>query len=163
VSAAWFTRENVNQVLASAGVPSEIDVLSLDIDGNDLHLWNAMTVRPRILICEFNNTIPSELGLTIPYDPHFSFAALQSQHTFFRSASLAAFVAVSRRKGYRLVGTNALGFNAIFLRDDVLASEMPEMAVSALNANPFVEEMRAKWWPQLAPLPWIEVPADGNL
>src|ERR1700742_1419976 len=35
--AEWFTRENVNQVLASAGVPNEVDVLSLDIDGNDLY------------------------------------------------------------------------------------------------------------------------------
>ena len=48
----------------------------------------------------------------------------------FRSASLAAYVAVCRRKGYRLVGMNALGFNAIFLRDDVLAAEMPEIPVS---------------------------------
>src|SRR6202789_3924100 len=73
--AEWFTRDNVNQVLASAGVPDEVDVLSLDIDGNDLHLWNAMTLRPRILICEFNNAVPSELALTIPYRPDFNHAA----------------------------------------------------------------------------------------
>jgi len=121
--AEWFTRDNVNRVLASAGVPNEIDVLSLDIDGNDLHLWNAMTVRPRILICEFNNAVPSELALTIPYQPDFSFAALPSDQALFRSASLAAYAAVSRRKGYRFVGMNALGFNAIFLPDDVRAGD----------------------------------------
>jgi hypothetical protein len=161
--AEWFTRDNVNQVLASAGVPDEVDVLSLDIDGNDLHLWNAMTVRPRILICEFNNAVPSELALTIPYEPDFNFAALPSEQALFRSASLAAYAAVCRRKGYRLVGMNALGFNAIFLRDDVLAAEMPEIPVSALDANSFAEGMRAQWWPRLAHLPWIQVPADGNL
>jgi hypothetical protein len=163
IKAAWFTRENVNHVLAEAGVPNEVDVLSLDIDGNDLHLWNAMTMRPRILICEFNNAVPSELALTIPYQPDFNFAALPPDQALFRSASLAAYVAVSRRRGYRLVGTNALGFNAIFLRDDVLAAEMPEIPASALDRNPFVEEMRARWWPRLAQLPWIEVPADGRL
>jgi hypothetical protein len=163
VKAEWFTRDNVNRVLASAGVPGEIDVLSLDIDGNDLHLWNAMTVRPRILICEFNNAVPSELALTIPYRPDFSFAALPPDQALFRSASLAAYVAVSKRKGYRLVGMNALGFNAIFLRDDVLATEMPEIPVSALDANSFAEEMRAQWWPRLAQLPWLQVPADGKL
>jgi len=161
--AEWFTRDNVNRVLASAGVPAEVDVLSLDIDGNDLHLWNAMTLRPRILICEFNNAVPSELALTIPYKADFSFAALPSDQALFRSASLAAYVAVCRRKGYRLVGINALGFNAIFLRDDVLAAEMPEIPVSAIDANPWAEEMLAKWWPRLKQLPWIEVPADGNL
>ena len=164
VKAAWFTRENVNHVLAEAGVPDEVDVLSLDIDGNDLHLWNAMTMRPRILICEFNNAVPSELrALTIPYQPDFSFAALPAGQALFRSASLAAYVAVSRRRGYRLVGTNALGFNAIFLRDDVLAAELPEIPASALDGNPFVEEMRTRWWPRLAQLPWIKVPADGRL
>lgn len=163
MKAEWFTRDNVNRVLASAGVPGEIDVLSLDIDGNDLHLWNAMTVRPRILICEFNNAVPSELALTIPYRSDFSFAALPTDQALFRSASLAAYVAVSKRKGYRLVGMNALGFNAIFLRDDVLATEIPEMPVSALDANSFADEMRAQWWPRLAQLPWLQVPADGKL
>jgi hypothetical protein len=159
----WFTRENVNQVLASAGVPDDVDVLSLDIDGNDLHLWNAMTMRPRILVCEFNNAVPSELALTIPYQPDFSFAALPADQAMFRSASLAAYVAVSRRKGYRLVGMNALGFNAIFLRDDVLAKEMPEIPVSTLDTLAPVADVRAQWWPRLASLPWLHVPADGKL
>ena len=159
----WFTRENVNQVLAATGVPDDVDVLSLDIDGNDLHLWNAMTLRPRILICEFNNAVPSELALTIPYKADFSFAALPPDQAMFRSASLAAYVAVGRRKGYRLVGVNALGFNAIFLRDDVLAAEMLEIPVSALNVNPAADEVRRQWWPRVAQLPWVEVPPDGKL
>jgi hypothetical protein len=162
MKAEWFTRENVNRVLAAAGVPDEVDVLSLDIDGNDLYLWSAMTMRPRILICEFNNAVPSELALTIPYKPDFSFAALPEDHAMFRSASLAAFVAVGRRKGYRLVGMNALGFNAIFLRDDVLAAEMPELPVSVLDAIPAAEQMRRQWWPRLAKLAWAEVPPDGR-
>jgi hypothetical protein len=163
VRSEWFTRDNVNRVLASVGVPNEVDVLSLDIDGNDLHLWNAMTLRPRILICEFNNVVPSDRALTIPYQANFNYAAQPADQALFRSASLAAYVAVSRRKGYRLVGINALGFNAIFLRDDVLATEMPEIPASTLDANPHVTEFRAKWWPQLKHLPWIEVSADGKL
>jgi hypothetical protein len=161
--AEWFTRENVNHVLAAAGVPDEVDVLSLDIDGNDLYLWSAMKMRPRILICEFNNAVPSELALTIPYKADFSFAALPADKAMFRSASLAAFVAVGRRKGYRLVGMNALGFNAIFLRDDVLAAEMPEISASALDANPAAEEMRRRWWPRLSQLPWTEVSPNGKI
>ena len=163
VKCEWFTRDNVNHVLAAAGVPDEVDVLSLDIDGNDLYLWSAMKVRPRILICEFNNAVPSDLALTIPYRPGFSFTALPDDQAMFRSASLAAFVAVGRRKGYRLVGMNALGFNAIFLRDDVLAAEMPEIPASVLDANPAAEEVRRRWWPRLSQLAWTEVPSDGKL
>lgn len=81
----------------------------------------------------------------------------------FRSAGLAAFVAVGRRKGYRLVGMNALGFNAIFLRDDVLAAEIPEIPVSALDANPAAEVVRRQWWPRLSQLAWVEVHPDGKL
>ncbi len=163
VRAEWFTRDNVNHALAAAGVPDEVDVLSLDIDGNDLYLWSAMKLRPRILICEFNNAVPSDLALTIPYRPVFSFAALPPDQAMFRSASLTAFVAVGRRKGYRFVGMNALGFNAIFLRDDVLAGEMPEMPASALDANAAADEVRRRWWPRLSQLAWIEVPSDGKL
>jgi hypothetical protein len=159
----WFTRENVNQTLAAAGVPDEVDVLSLDIDGNDLYLWSAMTMRPRILICEFNNAVPSDLALTIPYQPDFSFADLPAGQAMFRSASLAAYIAVGRRKGYRLVGMNALGFNAIFLRDDVLTAEMPEIPASTLDLNPAALEVRCQWWPRLSQLPWREVPQDGKL
>lgn len=161
--AEWFTRDNVNHVLAAAGVPDEVDVLSLDIDGNDLYLWSEMKVRPRILICEFNNAVPSDLAVTIPYRPGFSFMALPPEQAMFRSASLAAYIAVSRRKGYRLVGMNALGFNAIFLRDDVLAAEMSEIPASALDNIPAAEEMRRRWWPRLSQLPWTEVPPDGKL
>lgn len=163
MKAEWFTRENVDLVLAAAGVPGEVDVLSLDIDGNDLHLWSAMKMRPRILICEFNNAVPSELALTIPYKSDFSFSDLPADQAMFRSASLAAFVAVGRRKGYRLVGVNALGFNAIFLRDDVLAAEMPEIPASTLDANPAAEDVRRQWWPRLSQLPWIEVSPDGKI
>ena len=163
VRAEWFTRDNVNHALAAAGVPSEVDVLSLDIDGNDLYLWSAMKMRPRILICEFNNAVPADLALTIPYRPGFSFTALPADQAMFRSASLAAFVAVGRRKGYRLVGMNALGFNAIFLRDDVLAAEMPEIPAAMLDVNPAAQDVRRRWWPRLSQLPWVEVPPDGQL
>ncbi len=71
-------------------------MLSLDIDGNDLYLWSEMRMRPRILICEFNNAVPSELALTIPYKPDFSFTALSADQAMFRSASLAAFAAVGQ-------------------------------------------------------------------
>jgi hypothetical protein len=122
-----------------------------------------MKLRPRILICEFNNAVPGDLALTIPYRPGFAFTALPADQAMFRSASLAAFVAVGRRKGYRLVGMNALGFNAIFLRDDVLAAEMPEIPASVLDANPAAQEVRRRWWPRLSKLPWIEVAPDGKL
>jgi len=111
--ARWFDRDNVNSMLAELNVPSEIDLLSLDVDGNDLYLWDALSVtRPRVLVCEFNNIVPSDRSATIPYRPDFRWQKLPNEHQFFRSPSLLAFTRVSRTKGYRLVGCNALGYNA---------------------------------------------------
>jgi hypothetical protein len=39
---------------------------------------------------------------------------------------------------------------------------MPEIPASTLDANPFIGTARG-WWPPIAHLPWIEVPANGNL
>lgn len=160
----WFTRENVNATLADLGVPAEVDLLSLDIDGNDLHLWEALTAtRPRMLICEFNNAVPSDRALTVPYRADFDFRALPEEASLFRSASLEAYIRVSRRKGYRFVGMHTLGFNAVFLRDDVLAAEFPERPASDLDANPCAREMREAWWPRLSAMPWHSVDAEGRL
>ena len=69
---AWVTRENINGLLANNGVKGEIDLLSIDIDGNDLWIWKEIReVSPRVLIVETNNTIPTDRALSIPYDPGF--------------------------------------------------------------------------------------------
>ena len=164
VQSRWFTRDNVNEILERDQVPKDIDVLSLDIDGNDLYLWEALTyTRPRLLICEINNAVPPGLSLTVPYRDDFDFRAQEENKALFRSASLDAYIAVSRRKGYRFVGMNALGFNVIFLRDDVLAKEFPERPSNDLDANPFAAKMRTKWWPRLKSQPWAQVAADGTI
>ena len=96
----WFDRDNVNATLAELNVPSEIDSLSLDVDGNDLYIWDALSVtRPRVLVCEFNNVVPSDRSVTIPYRPDFMWQKLPAKHQFFVSASLLAFTRVSRPSG----------------------------------------------------------------
>jgi hypothetical protein len=154
----WFDKDNINEHLRKLDVPPEIDLLSLDIDGVDLHLWQALTVtRPRVLVAEFNNAVPSDRAITVPYRADFDYRKLPPEHHLFRSASLAAYVAASRAKGYRLVAVNSLGFNAIFLRDDVGVGIFPEIPASVIDANPSAQRMRAVHWPVLETLPWVEV------
>jgi hypothetical protein len=156
--ARWFDRDNINSMLTELNVPSEIDLLSLDVDGNDLYLWEALSVtRPRVLVCEFNNIVPSDRSVTIPYRPDFRWEKLPAKHQFFRSASLLAFTRVSRTKGYRLVGWNALGYNAFFLRDDVAPGIFPTRAPDELEGNPFAMAMRKMHWKNIAQLPWVEI------
>jgi hypothetical protein len=108
-----------------------------------------------VLVCEFNNIVPSDWSVTIPYRPDFSWQKLPAKHQFFRSTSLLAFTRVSRRKGYRLVGWNALGYNAFFLREDVAPDIFPTRAPHELDGNPFTIAMRKMHWQSIAHLPWV--------
>ena len=49
------TREDVNPLLTVNGFTGELDLLSLDIDGNDYWVWESITVcSPRVVVLEYN-------------------------------------------------------------------------------------------------------------
>lgn len=52
---AFVTRENINELLGRSGFGADVGILSIDIDGNDYYILDAINaVQPRILICEYN-------------------------------------------------------------------------------------------------------------
>ena len=120
--AAWVTRENINDLITANDCAGEVDLFSLDLDGCDYWIWEAMTVcSPRIVILEYNSMFGPDRAVTIPYDPKFD---RHRHHTAYYGASLAALTRLSARKGYRLVAVEPNGVNAFFLRND-LAPHIP--------------------------------------
>jgi hypothetical protein len=120
------TREDVDRLLTVNGFSGELDLLSLDIDGNDYWVWEAITVcSPRVVVLEYNWLFGPERAVTVPYDADFRVGTSVTRS--YRGASLAAFAHLGRRKGYRLVATERV--NAVFLRNDV-APEIPGMEVT---------------------------------
>jgi hypothetical protein len=116
---AFITRDNLEQLITSNGVPRDIDFLSLDVDGNDYWFWKTLEcVSPRVVCIEYNAGLGPELRWTVPYDDAFERFA-KHPSGFFLGASLAALESLGRRKGYYLVGCDSTGTNAFFLRDDV--------------------------------------------
>ena len=110
------TAERVEEIFAAAGVPVGLDVLSIDIDGNDVYVWEALTThRPRVVVIEYNSGILGDGPLAQPHDPDRSWDGGSAW-----GSSLAALEAVGRRKGYSLVHTDLSGVNAFFVRDDLL-------------------------------------------
>jgi len=94
----------LDRLLAPTPVPADLDFLSIDIDGNDYHVWNAITqYRPKLLMIEFNPTIPPEIKHVQPADPGINFGN-----------SLAALVDLGKSKDYELVCV--IGVNALFVR-----------------------------------------------
>lgn len=124
--AVRVTAENINEILAAHGMQGEIGLLSIDVDGNDYWIWKAITtVRPVIVIVEYNARLGAERSLTVPYDPGFDRKKAHYSGIYY-GASLAALVGLGRRKGYSLVGCNAAGNNAFFVRSDRLPPSIPE-------------------------------------
>lgn len=154
---AWITRENINELIGSADFKGEIDLLSLDIDGNDYYIMEAIdVVKPRVIICEVQNVIPSDLALTIPYREDFYYKD-GKQHEEFRSVSLLAMTKLLNKKGYRLVGGHQYGFNVFFILNGVEEDYFPEVSVESVYDNSFTKLRIEEAWEEVKDLPWVEI------
>jgi hypothetical protein len=125
---AFVDRDNINGLITSAGIAGDIGLLSVDIDGNDYWVLEAIdAVTPRILVAEYNSTFGPEAAVTIPYDPGFQRGAAHWSNLYW-GASLAALDTLARRKGHVLVGGNSAGNNAFWVREE-LAGGLPRPSV----------------------------------
>jgi hypothetical protein len=123
---SWVTAENVNALIQAQGIVGEVDLLSLDLDGNDYWIWKALDcIKPRVVVLEFNAACGPEKRLTIPYRPDFRLDF--SIQPYRCGASLPAFAELGRQKGYRLIGVQSLGFNAFFVRQGLGEDIFPEL------------------------------------
>lgn len=116
---AFITRDNINSILSTPGFHSDIGLLSLDIDGMDYWVLEALdALRPRILVTEYNSLFGKNHAVTVPYNQSFSrFDAHYSG--LYWGASIVAFTNLARSKGYNLIGSNSAGNNCFFVREDV--------------------------------------------
>ena len=154
---AWITAENVDSLIGDNGFRGEIDLLSLDIDGIDYWLWNALeVVSPRVVIAEVQAIWGSARSVTVPYRPDFR-AGFFKGFGIYSGASLPAFVKLAKRKGYRLVGCQRYGFNAVFLRNDVGQREFPEVSARDCFNHPFAKWAYDELRPKVADQEWLEV------
>lgn len=155
---AWITAKNINDLISKEDFAGEVDLLSLDIDGNDYWIWKAIDViRPRVCLFETHNVIPLPLSLTVPYEPSRCALSLPEPESDFRSVSLAAMTKLSKSKGYRLVGAHRLGFNVFYMRNDVAADIFPEIPETAVHDNEFTRHQQKDRWPGVKNFPWCSV------
>ncbi len=138
---AFVTRENINDLIASRFPDEELGLLSIDIDGNDYWIWEAITcVRPDIVICEYNSIFGSRLAVTVPYRADFDRTTAHFSYLYF-GASLPALCRLAARKGYEFVGANSGGVNAFFVRRERLG-KLRALAASEGYVESKVRESR---------------------
>lgn len=114
----FVDKENVNSLLSESGF-SKIDLLHIDLDGNDYWVLEALDLSeldPDILILEYNATFGKECSISVPYDPTFSRINAHYSAKYF-GASLLALNHLAEVKGYYFIGCNSAGNNAYFLSD----------------------------------------------
>lgn len=112
---AFIDKSNINHLIGQS-YTGEIDLISIDVDGNDIHLLESLDiVSPRVVVIEYNGKFPPPLSIAQVYNP-----AHRWQGTDYGGSSLAAIASVAERKGYRLVGCNITGVNAFFVRHDLI-------------------------------------------
>jgi hypothetical protein len=95
---------SLDSLLQEANAPREIDLVSIDVDGNDYHVFDSLKVfTPRVIVVEHNPTIPPEVDVVQKPDSRARFGA-----------SAGALSALARRKGYELAANTWC--NCIFVR-----------------------------------------------
>ncbi len=128
---AFITTSNVNELIGAWG-EGGIDLLSIDIDGNDYYVWEALTVvRPRLVVVEYNGKFPPPLSVVQDYNASHVWTG-----TDYMGASLEALVRLGKRLGYCLVGTNFVGANAFFVRADLAGEKFQRPFTAENHYNP---------------------------
>jgi hypothetical protein len=133
---AFIRKSNINELIEMGGISGDVDLLSIDIDGNDYWVWQEIKcINPRVVVIEYNAKFPSNFEWIMEYDDNHLWQGDDKQ-----GASLKALELLGRKLGYQLVGTNVMGANAFFVRTD-LAGElffMPPISEKLYNPT--------RWW-----------------
>jgi hypothetical protein len=111
-----LTPSNINRVIGeNAKSKGPIDLLSVDVDGNDYYLFEALeVVEPRVCVLEYNGYVPPPVLWVMDY---------AEQHAYdgsgYFGASLKSLELLAKTKGYTLVGCNLVGLNAFFVKSEL--------------------------------------------
>jgi hypothetical protein len=117
-------RERLDELLAETPIPADFDLLSIDIDGNDYHVWESVVrYRPKIVAIEFNPSIPNAVEFVQPRDRQVA-----------QGSSLRSIDRLAKSKGYQLVATTLV--NGIFVDEAYFPRfGIEDNAISALHSD----------------------------
>jgi hypothetical protein len=140
VQQSFIIAENVEAILQENGVPMEFDMLSIDIDGNDYWVWEAIErFKPRVVVIEYNALFRSNVSWVMKYNPSHVWDG-----TSYFNSSLKSLELLGGSKGYCLVGCNFHGINAFFVRRDLVTSNFCEPFTAENHYEPIRYHLHKK-------------------
>lgn len=127
---ATVTKDNINELISEHVDSDEIDLLSVDIDGNDYHVLNAITcIKPRVIVIEYNAKFVPPISFCMDYDESH---AWKGDDCFGASLKFLE----NNIEGYCLVGCNITGVNAFFVRKELVEDHFLEPFTSENHYEP---------------------------
>ena len=88
-------KNSLEEILERSKVPFDFDLLSIDIDRNDYWIFDSIVkYRPKVIVIEFNPTIPNSVSFTNPRDMKIK-----------QGSSLKAINELAHKKGYAAIAT----------------------------------------------------------
>lgn len=129
----FVTIDNINTLIGIDGnCNGTIDLLSIDIDGNDYWIWKTIScINPRVVVIEYNAKFPPFYEWVMEYDEKHIWHG-DDEH----GASLKSFEKLGGELGYQLVGTNKNGVNAFFVKKEIAKNLFPYPATAENLYNP---------------------------
>jgi hypothetical protein len=111
----FVNRENV-AALKSLAFHNNPDLFSLDIDGNDYYIAQAIMerFRPKIFVVEYNSVYGPERSMTIAYQDNFVFTKAHTTELYY-GVSIAGWRTFFKRYGYQFVTVDRNGVNGFFV------------------------------------------------
>jgi hypothetical protein len=151
VANVFIDAENAERTIREGLGDRSCDLLSIDIDYNDYWVWKSLaSLKPRVVIVEYNSRWRPPVAVTVAYDPGRSWAG--DSHA---GASLEAFVQLSHELGYSLVGCSMSGANAFFVRNDLVGDKFLNPGSVSDHYEParvFLIELQAGPRPAVGPI-----------
>ena len=117
-------KQSLDAIFEQTPLPKEFDLFSLDVDGNEYHLWQSLAhYWPRAMVVEFNPSIPNSISFIQPRNM-----------TVYQGSSLRALTDLAREKGYELVAANSV--NAFFVLKELFPKfGIADNSLDALHAD----------------------------
>ncbi len=146
---SFITPENINKILKDNNYEGNIGILSIDVDGNDYWILNAIEiVNPDILIIEYNANFGLKNSVSIKYQKNFSRSSKGLEKLIY-GCSLAALNNLCKKKNYSLICCNKNGNNAFFVKNDLLNNKVKPISINkAYQKNSFKENFDDKGYPK---------------
>ena len=102
-------KNKLDQILLENNFNTNFDLLSIDIDGNDYHIFDSLqNFKPKIIVIEFNPLIPNEVEFIQKKDIKIN-----------QGSSALSFYNLAKRKNYTLVAATEI--NLFFVHNNYIS------------------------------------------